>query len=90
MSYEDEIEETEESENEVYGYRMTEEEAEEGMTALIESTFTPEKLRKRGRLAYKDLVEMYEKAGEWPNCEIRQSEDFAKKLLYQLSRELNV
>ena len=90
MSYEDEIEETEESENEFNTPHFDEAETEEYMTILIDSVFTPESLRKLGFLALEDLREQYKKAGEWPNCELRQGEDFGKMLLNQIAWKMHI
>jgi hypothetical protein len=87
MSYEDEIEETE---NEVNVPRFDEAQTEELMTILIDSVFMPENLRKLGFLALKDLREQYKKAGEWPSCELRQGEDFGKRLLNQIAWKMNI
>jgi len=89
MSYEDEIEETEESENGFNVPRFDEAETEEYMTILIDSVFTPESLRKLGFLALEDLREQYKKAGEWPD-ELRQGEDFGKRLLNQIAWKMNI
>ena len=90
MSYEDESEENEESENESNVPRFDEAQTEELMTILIDSVFMPENLRKLGFLALKDLREQYEKAGEWPNCELRQAEDFGKRLLNQIAWKMHI
>jgi hypothetical protein len=37
-----------------------------------------------------DLREQYKKAGEWPNCELRQGEDFGKELLNQIAWKMNI
>ena len=89
MSYEDEIEETEESENEVNIPHFDEAETEEYMTILIDSVFAPESLRKLGFLALEDLREQYKKAGEWPD-EVRQGEDFGKRLLNQIAWKMHI
>ena len=89
MSYEEENEETEESENEVNIPHFDEAETEEYMTILIDSVFTPESLRKLGFLALEDLREQYKKAGEWPD-EVRQGEDFGKRLLNQIAWKMHI
>lgn len=86
MSYEDEIEE---SENEVNIPHFDEAETEEYMTILIDSVFKPENLRKLGFLALEDLREQYKKAGEWPD-EVRQGEDFGKRLLNQIAWKMHI
>jgi hypothetical protein len=93
MSYEDEIEEIEDNEESENGFnvpRFDEAETEEYMTILIDSVFTPESLRKLGFLALEDLREQYKKAGKWPNCELRQGEDFGKRLLNQIAWKMHI
>ena len=87
MSYENEIEENEESENEFIfdaeGYTA------ECINILIESVLNPENLHKIGIAAAKDLKYKYEQEGHIPDGE-QQDTDHSKIVADKITRQIGV